>query len=109
SWDNAGAWGAVPFGLHVPCGYGLLLYLRPKRPAPHAPVSGRKASGCSLFPEPSPLVAGRPFRVAKGGGRSRRRRAGDTERKGLPAAAGPVSSRRDQAQEQTRRQQTTWG
>src|SRR5690606_15184277 len=41
--------------------------------------------------EPSHVVAGRPFRVGKGGGRSRRRRPGDMERKGLPAAAGPFS------------------
>src|SRR5690606_27699030 len=75
------------------CGYGLLLYLRPKGTAPHAPASAGKASGGASFfyPEPSPAVAGRPFRVGKGG-RSRRRRPGDTERKGLPAAAGPVRS-----------------
>src|SRR5690606_29752727 len=51
-----------------------------------------------LPPEPSPAVAGRPLRVSKGGGRSRRRRPGDMERKGLPAAAGPLSPPRHQSQ-----------
>src|SRR5690606_18447398 len=43
-------------------------------------------------PKPSPAVAGRPFRVSKGGGG--RRPPGDMERKGLPAAAGLFSSQR---------------
>src|SRR5690554_4257028 len=52
--------------------------------------------------KPSPAVAGRPLRVSKGGGRSRRRRPGDMERKGLPAAAGPTSSPRAKAKKPTR-------
>ena len=71
----------------------------PTRACAHGPVRpGARVSaprGSSAPPpEPSPAVAGRPLRVSKGGGRSRRRRPGDMERKGLPAAAGPISPRR---------------
>src|SRR5690606_8012376 len=66
-------------------GRGTALYS-----APH-PGQNRAARVAALFcPEPSPAAAGRTFRVSKGGGRSRRRRPGDMERKGLPAAAGPI-------------------
>src|SRR5690606_32191560 len=64
------------------------------------PCSGFSREGLGgasfFYPEPCPAVAGRSFRVGKGGGRSRRRRPGDTERKGLPAAAGPIRSPRVQ-------------
>src|SRR5690606_38223945 len=47
--------------------------------------------------KPSAAVAGRPLRVSKGGGRSRRRRPGDMERKGLPATAGPLGPPRSRS------------
>src|SRR5699024_3972377 len=53
---------------------------------------------CRSSPKPSPAVAGRPLRVSKGGGGGRRPTPGDMERKGLPAAAGPVRRRRNKAQ-----------
>src|SRR5690554_5716792 len=90
------------------CGRHLLLYLRLKgTPARRLKVRGGQSErrrGLMAFPKPSPVVAGRPLRVSKGGGRSRRRRPGDMERKGLPAAAGPVRSRRGKAKRQTRSQ-----
>ena len=44
--------------------------------------------------KPSPVVAGRPLRVSKGGGG--RRPPGDMKRKGLTATAGPIRSLRIQ-------------
>src|SRR5690554_3591126 len=70
---------SLPGGKAAPQGAAFFLPRRPRGP---------------YHPEPSPAVAGRPLRVSKGGGRSRRRRPGDMERKGLPAAAGPFSSPR---------------
>ena len=84
------AWFAANAGVRVTRGVGGV-----------APTYGgeRQSSGGAV-PEPSPVVAGRPLRVSKGGGRSRRRRPGDMERKGLPAAAGPVRSRGSQSKPQ---------
>src|SRR5690625_1660012 len=48
------------------------------------------------MPKPSAVVAGRPLRASQGGGLRRRRRPGDMERKGLPAATGPISSRQSE-------------
>src|SRR5699024_7695053 len=61
----------------------------------HLPVEGKRGgAGCRTRSKPGPAVAGRPLRVSKGGGSRRRRGPGDMKRKGLPAAAGPVRSRR---------------
>src|SRR5690606_36177609 len=54
--------------------------------------------------KPSPAVAGRPLRVSKGGGGGRRPTPGDRERKGLPAAAGPVRSAQSQTKQPQQRQ-----
>src|SRR5690554_4804491 len=91
------------------CGRHLLLYLRLKgTPTRRLKIRGGQPENAKRrrgsFRKPSPVVAGRPLRVSKGGGRSRRRRPGDMERKGLPAAMGPVRSRRGKAKKQTR----TW-
>src|SRR5690625_1506188 len=51
------------------------------------------------FRQPGPAVAGRPLRVSKGGGGGRRPTPGDMERKGLPAAAGPISPPRHKAKD----------
>src|SRR5690606_25100632 len=115
-WYDAGAPGGGALQSPCPpasaCGRHLLLYLRPKgTPARRLGIRGVSCragldppTGGGSRPalrrhlaEPSPAVAGRPLRVSKGGGRSRRRRPGDMERKGLPATAGPVRSRRGKA------------
>src|SRR5690606_31091098 len=62
----------------------------------------RQDGGVATVPKPSPVVAGRPLRVSNGGGRSRRRRPGDMERKGLPAATGPIRLPRRKANQQNR-------
>ena len=97
------------------CGRHLLLYLRPKAPPPAAPefaVPPRRHCGALSVRKPNPAVAGRPLRVSKGGGRSRRRRPGDMERKGLPATAGlkqPTRTRRGQRHEVPIRSCSRWG
>src|SRR5690606_4249105 len=94
----AGAGWLAAGGRSAPCARSRVTLTAPKQP-PTPPQTGTRHAAS---PEPSPAVAGRPLRVSKGGGRSRRRRPGDMERKGLPAAAGPLSSHRSKKQIRTR-------
>src|SRR5690606_41609939 len=75
--------------------------LRPHPRKERQAWSAPQSRGAFFFPKPSPAVAGRPLRVSKGGGLRRRRRPGDMERKGLPAAAGPLGSRRGKQKKQS--------